>query len=91
MTEYKIVATLDTFHVYNGQRFHYDAAAPWLGGRPFRKIYDNREDAEKMLAHMKEEIPKHDKETQERTGADSIRYWHSNIRIQKREVTPWED
>lgn len=92
MTEYRIVATLDTYHVYNGKRFHYDAVAPITGsGRPFTKVYANREEAETMLAHMKEQIPKHDKESQERTGTDTIMCWHSNIRIQSRKVTPWED
>lgn len=91
MTEYRIVATLDTEHVYNGKRYHYDAASPWFNGFVHNKGYHDRKTAEEVLARTLVEAPKFDKKTQADTDRSAIRYWHSNIRIQSREVTEWSD
>jgi len=91
MTEYRIVATLDIEHVYNGKRYHYDAASPHFNGFSHNKVYHDRKVAEEVLALTLKEVPKFDKKTQESTDRSAIRYWHSNIRIQSREVTEWSD
>ena len=91
MTEYRVVATLDVVHDYNGKKCHYDIASCHWGGTIHRLQTYDKDRAEDWLKIAKEECPKFDKKTQENTSRDSIRYWHSNIRIQTREVTEWAD
>lgn len=91
MKEYRIVATLDTEHVYNGQKFHYDVASCWYHGRPHKMQTIHKDKAEEYLKQAKKECPKFDKETQERTGKDNIKYWQTNIRIQTRDISDWKD
>ena len=90
MTEYRIVATLDTEHIRDGKRYHYDTAVCWWGGTTHRLQTYDKDKAEAFLKQAKEECPKFDALTQARTGRNDIRYWHTNIRIQTREVTEWK-
>ena len=90
MTEYRIVATLDTEHLYNGKKYHYEVSNCWWGGGIHKLQTYDKDKAEEYLKLAKEKCPKHDKMTQERTDRNSIHYWHTNIRIQTREVTEWK-
>ena len=91
MTEYRVVATLDVVHDYNGEKFHYDIASCHWGGKVHKMQTYDKDRAEYYLKRAKEECPKFDVKTQENTSRDYIRYLHSNIRIQTREVTEWSD
>lgn len=90
MTEYRVVATVDTEHVYNGQKYHYDASGCWYHGRCHRLQTFDKERAKEYLKEAKVECAIHDRKTQESTDRYTIRYWQTNIRIQTREVTEWK-
>lgn len=91
MTEYRIVTTLDTLHADTGERFHYEAATPWYGGKPHYRVTRDRAIAEQDLAEAIENCRTFDAITQNRTNRGNIKYWQSNIRIQSREVSDWTD
>lgn len=91
MTEYRVVSTLDTEHVYNGEKYHYEVnSGLWWGGIVHKCQTFDKNKAEHFLMRAKQECPKFDKRTQENTGHYVIRYWQTNIRIQSREVTEWK-
>lgn len=91
MTEYRIVATLDTQDCFTGKKRHRDVSSPWYDGHLHNETYTDRAKAEELLAYTIEECAKFDAKTQARSGRYDIRYWHTNIRIQSREVTDWAD
>lgn len=90
MTEYRVVCTIDTEHVYSGEHYHYEAAScHWDGRHHHRRTFDKAQ-AEKYLAEAKEKCPVYDEITQNRSGIHHIKYKQSNIRIETREVTEWK-
>ena len=94
MKEYRIVATIDTEHG-DGSRYHHDAASPWRNGSIFHHHpYKTKSDAKRVLTHLRRECKEFDKKTHmefELNPRDSIKYTQTNLRIQMREVTEWED
>lgn len=89
MTEYRIVATLDTEHIYNGANYHYESSNCWYHGRSHKLQTFDRSRAEEYLKIALENCPKFDKETQTAADRNAMRFYQSNIRIQTREVTEW--
>ena len=91
MTEYRIVATIDTLHTDTGEKFHQEAAAPVYGGRPHTRVTRDKARAEQYLEEAIKNCRAFDEMTQNRTLRGNIKYWQSNIRIQSREVSDWTD
>lgn len=91
MKEYRIVCTLDTISLWNGAKTHLDAASCWFNGRAQSWKTHDGEYAKKVLDFFKRECAKFDAESRTNPTRDSIIYTQSNIRLQSREVTEWED
>ena len=91
MTEYRIVCDRDELHVYNGKEYHSKAVRPWLGGVPVNNKFNTREEAEAFLRRATEECARQDARKQADTSRNVIKTWQTNIRIQTREVSEWED
>lgn len=93
MTEYRVVADIEKVSK-EGTR-QYIAQTPWHHGRmQLRGIITDRKVAETYLREMQEECPKHDQQTREKYSKGRTNYFYmiqSNIRIQSREVSEWED
>ena len=97
MKEYRIVCTLDQTHSkkYGGGTTHREAATVMIGGcvRRNRTFFDKAE----AEAYLQDTIPKAAKYDQKRqaefNSGDPDTVWtaQSNIRIQCREVSEWED
>lgn len=94
MREYRIVADIDTEHG-DGRKYHYEATTPWRDGTKFtHHPYKTKTDAIRVLRFLRQKCKEFDKKTQEnfkQNPRDSIAYTQTNIRVQMREVTEWED
>ena len=93
MKEYRIVATLDTEHGYDGKKYHYEAISCRWGGTIHKIVTSDYGKAKRQLEIAKRECPKFDKKTEEafeKNPRDYIKYKHTNIRIESREVSEWQ-
>ena len=90
MTEYRIVATIDTVDRF-GKKEHRENACP-VHHRTFHKLVTkDKKTAEKWLSDTIEFCGEHDRKTQKSNDPWNIKYTQTNIRIQTREVTDWAD
>lgn len=88
---YKVVATLDTYHVYNGKKYHHDISSCCYNGRFHELETKDKDKALQWLNIAIEECTKFDKESEEKAKHDrnTIVYHHTNIRMVHKYVSDW--
>ena len=95
MKEYRIVCTRKIVFADGRERI-LENVAPWTSPihLPHFQVFNNKADAMKALSKTVRLARSFDAKTQEQLAngiPDSIGYWHSNIRLQSRNVTKWTD
>lgn len=91
MKEYRIVCTLDKEDAFDGTKRHYDAVPCTWNGASHQLVTRDILSAAKFLIMARRECEYFDKETKKNISRNTIIYTQTNIRVQTRNVTEWED
>lgn len=92
MKEYRIVATKDQVRCRDGKKFHYDESTVYTGGKGlWTATYDDFEKAKYALEQAIKDAKEYEEKHNANLDADSYEVHYTNIRLQSREVTEWED
>ena len=91
MKEYRIVCTLEKENFDDGIKCHYDTSVCVFDGHGQSYKTHDLAAAKRALTTYKRRCAGFDASTRCNPTRDTIIYTQSNIRIQSREVTEWED
>ena len=95
MKEYRIVCNRKCVHS-DGKVYNYSNSAVWVTGSslPRYTVYNYKADAIKALSDTIRKAKAFDAKTQKLLASGdplAVGYWQSDIRIQSRNVTKWDD